>query len=534
MESLLLTGLQAAYVASLGGAWLRFQRACRDPQRAQARRLQRLLTQNRDTLYGKAHGFSSIGSVGQYQDRVPIATHDALAPWIERVASGEPRVLSAEPVVVFERTSGSTAANKLIPYTRGLLAEFSAATGAWLCDLHLANPGLFGTRSYWSLSPAARKRECTAGGIPIGFADDTEYFGPVSRWALRRMMAVSSAVLAQPSIDGWRRETCLQLLSAGDLGLISVWSPTFLTRIMEAIAERWAELREFLPWSRRVEIERGLDAAGQWTGERVWPRLRLVSCWRDGSAADFLPGLRRFFPTVPVQGKGLLATEGVLSFPLWGEPAAVLAVTSHFLEFLDLDQPARRPLLAHELVRGGSYSPLLTTGSGFCRYHLEDIVRCVGFHQRTPLVRFEGKLDRVSDLCGEKLNGHWVEEKVRGIFREQGLCPSFALLAPVLGQVPHYALFLEADLVPTVSAALATRLEAELEQNCHYAYCRKLGQLDPLTVTRVSHGFQTYEITLQALGIRAGDIKPALFDHRPIWAAAFASAGPLTGWHGRG
>ena len=52
-------------------------------------------------------------------------------------------------------------------------------------------------------------------------------------------------------------------------------------------------------------------------------------------SARFLPELRALFPGVEIQGKGLLATEGVISIPLMGRPAPVPAVTSHFLEFLD-------------------------------------------------------------------------------------------------------------------------------------------------------------------------------------------------------
>ena len=94
-------------------------------------------------------------------------------------------------------------------------------------------------------------------------------------------------------------------------------------------------------------------------GEALWPRLALVSCWADAAAADAVPALHRYVPHARIQPKGLLATEGVVSFPLQstcGRSVRVAAVAGHFLEFLDLEHPALRPRLAHELRQAPSTS----------------------------------------------------------------------------------------------------------------------------------------------------------------------------------
>ena len=96
----------------------------------------------------------------------------------------------------------------------------------------------------------------------------------------------------------------------------------------------------------------------------LWPRLSLLSMWTDAQAAHSVGPACHRFQGVEVQGKGLLATEGVVSLPLFGAPAPVLAVRSHFFEFLDPEHPNARPRLAHELEVGRTYSVLLST-SGF-------------------------------------------------------------------------------------------------------------------------------------------------------------------------
>lgn len=526
MSRPLLRVLHAAQRLSFERPWRRFEQAARRPDRAQLGRLQAILLAHAGTAYGQAHGFERVTSLAGWQSRVPIVDYDALAPWIERVARGEARVLSGDPVLMLERSGGSTDTNKLIPYTKGLLAEFSAATEPWLRDLHAKRPRLFGTRSYWSISPATRQHETTEGGLPIGFEDDTDYFHPLVAWALKKMMAVPGSVARLPDMDRWRRSTAEHLLAADDLGLISVWSPTFLTNLMRFIEADLEGLLSGLTPARAAAIRERLDRRGRLTGECLWPRLEVVSSWTDGVAARFIPELQRWFPATPIQGKGLLATEGVVTFPLWGHSGAVVAVASAFYEFIDLQHPTSAPLLAHELRPGGEYSPLLTTSGGLHRYHLKDVVRCVGRYRQTPLLRFVGKLDKTSDLVGEKVTARQVEEGVAIGESAAGVRLDFALLAPTFdddGAAPRYTLYVEARADDAQLTAVAHAVEAHLATGHHYRYARELGQLGPLQWRRVEGGWATYQATCQAHGQRAGDIKPTPLDPRPIWAEAFAS-----------
>ncbi|MDY0060094.1 MAG: GH3 auxin-responsive promoter family protein [Myxococcota bacterium] len=516
--------LQRAWRVSLVPAAARFARAAADPARGQAAMLRRLLAANAGSRYGQQHGFGSIDCLATYRSRVPVVDGPALEPWIARIAGGEPGVLTREPVLLFERTAGSTAANKLVPYTAGLLAEFAAATNAWLYDLYQGRPGLLGRPTYWSVSPATRQPERTAGGVPIGLSDDTAYFGVLRGALLRRMLAVPPEVQRLADPEAWRRATVRGLLGCRALGLISVWSPTFLTELVDWLLPRWDELLAELPPPRQAELAALAPAAR--TGERIWPGLELVSCWADGASAAYLPRLQRLFPGVQLQPKGLLATEGVVTFPLLGVTGGVPAVTSHVLEFVDLDHPAAPPRGVHELQAGASYTPLLTTGGGLYRYALRDQVDCLGHHGRLPRLRFVGKLDRTSDLCGEKLAATVVGEALARACRECGVQPDFALVAPDDGPHPGYTVLVESPADDVVLGRLRDLLEQELARGAHYAYCRTLGQLDRLTVRRVDHGAQRFAQRLQAEGQRLGEIKPTPLDARAGWPAALAAGPP--------
>jgi GH3 auxin-responsive promoter len=87
---------------------VRFDRRCRDPQAVQAAVLRRLLRRNASTKFGQEHRFASITGPAQYASQIPVREYEALRPWVDQAAAGTPDVLTADPVMMFTRTSGTT------------------------------------------------------------------------------------------------------------------------------------------------------------------------------------------------------------------------------------------------------------------------------------------------------------------------------------------------------------------------------------------------------------------------------------------
>lgn len=441
---------------------------------------------------------------------MPIVDHDALRPWIDRVADGEPDVFTSEPVEMLERTGGSSGAEKLVPYTARLRAEFAEAVGVWMVDLHHRVPTLVGRKSYWSVSRAVRRAERTPGGLRVGFDVDAEYFGPLARWAIARMMAVPGAVAQSPDIEAWRHATAGHLLEAEDLGFVSVWSPTFLTRLLAWMGEHRGEIQASARARDRL--------ARAWTGTclhgpTLWPALRVISAWGDGFAAAQVGPMRVPFPGVAFQPKGVLATEGVVSFP-FGDlsrceaDGSVLAATSHVIELRDLADG--RVVWMDEARVGGRYQPLLTTGNGFVRYALPDELEVVGHLGQVPRVRLRGRLDRGSDLVGEKLTAAFVAEALARVWAEVGVTPGFAMLVPERVEGLGYTL-----VVDRAPRDLATAVDRALSVGAQYGYARDLDQLGPVDVRVVPDAWARWEAALEALRLTLGDQKPLALETRP-------------------
>ncbi|WP_420175459.1 GH3 family domain-containing protein [Luteococcus sp. OSA5] len=464
----------------------------RDLAASQEALLRRILRRDADSEYGRRHGFAQIRNHADYRERVPIVTWDDLAGDVERIAMGEQQVLGGERVRLLEPSSGSTAATKLVPSTRGSQREFQRAIGAWLADLAVADPRLLTGRSYWSVTPAAAASSHQAAGpVPIGFEDDAAYAGALRAHLLRRVFAVESGVARSTTMADFYRRTARGLLAADDLCLVSVWNPSYLSLLLEQVAELAPSLADELPASRRPAARAA--ARGDW--EAVWPRLRLVSCWADAHAARPAGQLQSLLPQARLQPKGLLATEGVVSIPVETADGAVLAARSHLVEFKQGD----RVVLGHELRQGERYEVLLTTSAGLHRYRLGDEVEVTGWHGSLPVLRLVGRCDAVSDLVGEKLSEAFVAVCLRELDVD-----CFAVLAP---EQDHYALYL-GEPRPGLEAGL----ERLLRRNFHYDHARRLGQLGP--VRAVVAGANADRRLLEArrrAGQRLGDVKtPAL------------------------
>jgi hypothetical protein len=517
--------VNAITLAAAAPSAARFTAALRDPAEAQRRILLRLLDAGRDTAYGRALGFASIRTAEDYAARVPFVDFDALAPWMARVEQGERGVLTCAPVRFMEPTGGSSGYRKLVPYTDTLRAEFSAATMPWLFDLLTRRPALARGRAYWAITPPAREAQRTAGGVPIGMQDDADYFPRPLRALLRQTLAVPSSVAQSGDVATCRRRTLVALLGAPDLTLISVWSPSFLTTLTTTLDEEWSGLLDELEHGAfgvtpRPDVARALQARfGQRAPDDlglVWPQLTLVSCWMGGHAARSLPGVRARFPRVELQGKGLLATEGVVSFPLFDAEAPVAAITSHYLELLASDG---RVVPIHRADIGGTYEVALTTGGGLYRYRLRDLVRVEAIRHRTPMLSFQGRADRASDLAGEKLTPALAERAIADALRRTKLEAPFAMLAPSLDPTPHYRLYV--DLAPEQAERLAAATEEQLCGAHHYALCRALGQLGTVRGVSARDAHRTYERACVARGQRAGAIKPPALECALGWEEAF-------------
>lgn len=478
------------------------------PQVIQNQILTNYLKQNATTEYGQKHRFSEIQNYKDFARHIPIIENfDILRPYTEGAASGKPDVLTSEKVLFFEETSGSTSQSKLIPYTTHLKNEFQKAVAVWMCDLNKNKPACFRGRAYWSLSPALKKGYYTEGGIPVGIQDDTAYFNPFAAELLKNIMAVSSADLLKITDSKTFYLTTLQVLLAQEaLSFISVWSPVFFLQLDQFLKNHFEEILNDLKTNkkRHQNLIYLKNKGFQWSD--LFPNLTVLSCWTDAQAALWIPEVQERLGKVHIQGKGLLATEGVTTIP-FGEGDPVLAYTSHFFEFKSLKN--NDIYIAENLELGHDYEVILTTGGGFYRYATRDIVTVTGYENAVPRLKFQGRQNVAVDMVGEKLHETHVNQAItEGVKNETLSHKGIFIYGIKQGHQSLYKVLICNANNPNISIFLQN-LETHFCQNPYYQQARNLGQLLPLEAVFVPENFAEIltDFYKKRKHIRDGDVK---------------------------
>ena len=522
-----------------------------DIRKQQLRILRAYLKKNRETAFGKDNNFSGV--LSDFSEKrwrkLPVQDYSSLEPYILKEMKGKPNQLTRENILLLEPTSGSTGGTKLIPYTRTLSREFLRAIKPWLFSLYLHFPGIFKGAAYWSISPAGGiTTEQSA--IPVGFQDDAGYTGILSP-LFRKLFPVPPDLKKLKSMENFRHATSLFLLAAENLSLISVWNPSYLEILIQYIYKNKILLLQDLGRNRcslieadpddRLILEKLTIPVGRRRMDflriifqehnpgvkKLWPGLCLMSCWTDGPSGDAALRLKSYTEGVPLQGKGLLATEGIFTIPLGKHQGFVPAFRSHYFEFKSCGSEGGTFGL-QELEEGREYELIITTGGGLYRYQMKDRIRVNGYWNNLPLLSFCGR-SSTSDICGEKISAREADLLVEHILTGLPEMESHDFLLSTVqlhDRRPFYVLFCFSgersrkdlkELSRGLSSGLFSGLaENFLQKNFHYQYARRLGQLGPVEILFIPENRDEYiQSLVLELGQNPGNVKSGVLNFNP-------------------
>lgn len=375
-------------------------------------------------------------------------------------------------------TSGSTHAIKWIPYTKKFKAEMWHASSAWIHDLYLRYPQIKNGTHYWSLSwlPEELRAKQTS--------NDLDFFVGMEKYLLKNTMALDEESAHLPTLKDSMRDSLVSLIEK-DVTLISVWSPTFLLEILDLIL---TDKTYIVAKIRDKKKREALLSAQNLSSELMYvllPKLILISSWATSSSRYYAEKLKGLFPYASFEAKGLWATEGVVTIPFKGK--FPLAVNSHFYEFENLATGEILP--SWQLKVGMRVSPLLTTGSGFFRYRLHDILEVKEFFQETPCFIFLGRKN-VMDLVGEKISSELASQIIENM-NQQFTSKALSLLS-VQSDRPHYRLLVEGVGKIEEVNDMEMLLEKMLMEHFHYKLAREINQLSTSQVVMKENAYLDY------------------------------------------
>lgn len=500
--------------------------AAQAPEQTQAALLRALLARNKDTQFGKTHGFAGLARVEDYRRAVPVQTYEDLWPLVRRQELTGERCLTKERPVYYNRTSGTVGAPKNIPVTaaglRQMKAEQRLAAYVWARDTRFLAGKVFAVTG-----PAVEGR--MEGGAEFGSVSGLIYRNQSGM--VRSRQALPAALSDMEDYEArYLAMVIFGLAEEGVTGMATANPSTFLRlltalhrhadAVLDAVAT--GRLPPDLPPSARGPLRprpararalaRRLEVAGELTYADIWPRLQGVLTWTGGSCGVALAGLSRLLPAgVAIIEWGYSASEfrGTMNIDAKRNLCLPTLLTT-FFEFVEREAheegaggDGRDFLGLHELEQGREYYVFITTGEGLYRYDMNDIVRVNGQVGQTPALEFVRKGKGVANITGEKLTETQVLQAVSKSLARRGVAARFFIML-AYEETPGYTLFVElenagsaADADPGRAGGIVDALAGEMageidsllsEANVEYQAKRKSGRLAPLATRLLPSG----------------------------------------------
>ena len=526
---------------AIAAAW-RVARMSRDPMRVQHRLLARIVRDNRETAFGRAHGFERIDGYDTFAAWVPVAEFEQLRPLVDaEIANGDRSLTRAAPVR-YVRTSGTTGVPKDIPLVARHLEALRRIHESAVAFQYRACPAAFSGGIFAMVSPAFEG--VLANGKPFGSASGI-VAGNTPQY-VREKFVVPPEVLA---IGESRVKYLLSLrlaIARRDLSYLGAANPSTILALLKLYREHQAQLLSDLergtffladrvPASlmealrgrlradpRRARELRALRRVHPSPGlAQVWPRLRLVVTWTCASAGVAAAALKgEIGAGVRMMELGYVSSEFRGTITLGKRRGSGMpTIDTHFFEFVEReawDRGERRYLTLDGLAKGRDYYVLVTTPSGLYRYFINDIVRVTGFLHALPLLRFVQKGKGVTSITGEKLYEAQLLDAVRFAMHASGRETRF-VMALADEEASTYRVYIEGEGGSRPDAGdLARAIDARLSVlNVEYAAKRESARLRPLEVRWLAGDTgERYKAHCVARGQREGQFKMVALDYR--------------------
>ena len=329
-------------------------RSIADPLRSQEEALGALIQGYAKTDYGRTHGADSVHGITDFSKAFPVVNYGTLAPYFERVRTGDFSALLPEPVARWVMTRGTTGRPKVIPVTESHLALILSAGARAIVNFGLKkNPGVL-SRGVLNLNFPSE----------VGTVDGKEREGSVgySSGAYAKLNPeLGAAVLVprQEEIDAlgpgiarkdWEKrfELVFERARGADIGSTMGVTPVILG---------------FASYLRR---RHGVAPKGIWKPDALF----CTSVAKIHS--HYAPQLRHHFGEVPVV-EMYTATEGVFAQQLDDLPYVCPNYDCYLFEV----RTRHGVKMLHEMKRGEWGSMVVSTPL-FPRYEIGDLIEAQG------------------------------------------------------------------------------------------------------------------------------------------------------------
>ena len=472
----------------------RIQKWATNPVETQQKVFQKLISEARETAFGKDHNFSQINSFKDFATQVPIRDYEELKPYVERVVAGEENVLWKGKPLYFAKTSGTTSGAKYIPLTKESMPHhIEAARNAILCYIHETGNADFmdGKMIFLQGSPEMQEKN----GIKTG-----RLSGIVAHYV--------PAYLQKNRLPSW------------ETNCIEDWETKVDAIVDETKNENMTVISGIPSW-----VQMYFERLQKSTGKKVGELFKNFNLFIYGGV-NFEPYRAKFENLIgrKVDSIELFpASEGFFAFQDSQKEKGMLLLLNSgiFYEFVEaasfFDENPKR-LTIGEVKLGVNYVMVITTNAGLWGYNLGDTVQFTSTKPYRVIV--SGRIKHFISAFGEHVIGKEVEETMKKAISQFNFSITEFTVAPQITpseeSLPYHEWLVEFDIFPENLQKIEQFLDAEMQrQNSYYFDLIEGKVLQPLKISPLKRdSFHNY---MKSEGKLGGQNKvPRLSNDRKI------------------
>lgn len=402
---------------------------CEDSKKKNIECLMQIISDNKDTDFGKDHDFACIDSYEEYIKRVSVSEYEYFEDYAKREYDGEGNKLTAHDIYSFCKSSGSSGNAKIIPVTkmslskevhliRQLEAELIDECGGKILKLGICRTDLSSDVEKTLLISEILYRyayenglispDYYLGGCDLLFQKGMDDYHFAKLWAslLSEQITVIESIYLYDAVRffDYLKMHHVRILDAIEKGekICDVSIPDRVWDYLLA-CEVSKERIDFL----RSEFDKGFLGIAH----RIWPRLKMCIGISGRSYAAEERTVREYLGDVPILYHSYYSSEAFIGYPIKENSYEYVVIPQNtFIEFGTMDGTEEKIHTLDELEVGRSYELILTTFSGLYRYRLNDIVCCTGYFGESPKIEFVTRRNQAINLAGEKVSMSQTEE----------------------------------------------------------------------------------------------------------------------------
>jgi len=473
---------------------LRIQKWAKNPVETQQKVFEKLISEAKNTAFGKDHDFKNISSFEDFAAKVPIRDYEALKPYVERVVSGEENVLWPGKPLYFAKTSGTTSGAKYIPLTKESMPHhIEAARNAILCYINETGNADFvdGKMIFLQGSPEMQEKN----GIKVG-----RLSGIVAHYV--------PAYLQKNRLPSW------------ETNCIEDWETKVDAIVEETKNEDMTVISGIPSW-----VQMYFERLQQNTGKKVGGLFKNFNLFIYGGV-NFEPYRAKFENLIgrKVDSIELFpASEGFFAFQESQKEKGMLLLLNSgiFYEFVEassfFDENPKR-LTIGEVEIGVNYVMIISTNSGLWAYNLGDTVQFTSTKPYRVIV--SGRIKHFISAFGEHVIGKEVEEAMNKAISKFNFSITEFTVAPQITpseeKLPYHEWLVEFENAPDDLQKVAEFLDAEMQrQNSYYFDLIEGKVLQPLKISSLKK--DSFQEFMKSEGKLGGQNKvPRLSNDRKI------------------